>query len=65
MSEATLACNDGAERGINYQAWLANRIAIQFMQTGSLNQDLCLEYAKKYGIEAEKTLIRSLKSQSE
>jgi hypothetical protein len=64
MSESTMAC-DEAERGINYQSWLANRIAIQFLQTGTYNPTLCREYADKYGVAAEKQLIASIAAQAE
>lgn len=64
MSEVTQAC-DEAERGINYQAWLANRISIQFLQTNTLNPDLCIEYAKKFGVSEEKHLVASLRAQAE
>lgn len=64
MSEVTQAC-DEVERGINYQSWLANRIAIQFLHTSSFNPSLCREYADLYGVSAEKHLIASIAAQAE
>ena len=50
------------ERGTNYQRWLADRIAIQYLHTETINPSLSLEFAQRYGVEAEKALITRITS---
>jgi hypothetical protein len=54
---------DGADKGINEKEWLAKRIEFHFVQHGAFHTGLCLEYAQKFGVEAEKRLITALSTQ--
>lgn len=49
--------------GINEQEWLAKRIELHFFQHGCFHTGLCLEYAQKFGVQAEKNLINALSAQ--
>lgn len=55
--------SDERETGVSEQEWLAKRIELHFVQHGAFNQGLCLEYAQKFGAQAEKNLINALASQ--
>lgn len=54
---------NGEDKGINEKEWLAKRIELHFFQHGVFNEGLCLEYAQKFGVEAEKHLITALSAQ--
>lgn len=51
------------DTGVTEQEWLARRIELHYLQHGVFNTGLCLEYAQKFGVQAEKNLINAISIQ--
>ena len=51
------------ETGINEMQWMARRIELHYVQHGCFPSGLCLEYAQKFGTQAERNLIHSIAAQ--